>query len=121
MRKTLARRSLAALLTLTLILSLLPAAFAADSIILNKNSLSLQVGGKEQLTATSGTVNAWSSNNNSVASVDNNGNVTAVGRGSATITASDNNGQSASCAVTVVAAQVEKLTVKLKKDKQDVD
>ena len=36
MRKTLARRSLAALLTLTLILSLLPAAFAADPITLDK-------------------------------------------------------------------------------------
>lgn len=120
MRKTLARRSLAALLTLTLILSLLPAAFAADSIILNKNSLSLQVGGKEQLTATSGTVNAWSSNNNSVATVDNNGNVTAVGRGSATITASDNNGQSATCAVTVITAQAESLAVELKADQQTI-
>ena len=50
MRKTLARRSLAALLTLTLILSLLPAAFAADSIILNKNSLSLQAVSYTHLT-----------------------------------------------------------------------
>ena len=120
MRKTLARRSLAALLTLTLILSLLPAAFAADPITLDKNSLSLQVGETAQLKETNNATVSWSSNNNSVASVDANGNVTAVGRGSATITASNTSGQSATCAVTVITAQAKSLAVELKADQQTI-
>ncbi len=65
---------------------------------LNKNSLTLDKGGSETLTATVHPENAtdksvtWSSSNSSVATVDNNGNVTAVGAGSAKITVKTNNG-----------------------------
>lgn len=79
------------------------------SITLNKTSLSLQPEEVETLTATVLPSNAtdktvtWSSSNNSVATVDNNGKVKAVATGSATITctANDGSGVKATCAITV--------------------
>ncbi len=79
------------------------------SITLNKTSLSLQPGEEETLTATVLPSNAtdktvtWSSSNNSVATVDNNGKVKAVATGSATFTctANDGSGVKATCAITV--------------------
>ena len=77
----------------------------ANGITLNKTTLALTKGSNETLTATvdptdaDGTV-TWSSNNTSVATVDSNGKVTAVAKGSATITASIG-GKSAECVVTV--------------------
>ena len=78
------------------------------SITLNKTSLTLAKNGTETLTATIAPSNAtdktvtWSSSNTAVATVVN-GKVTAVGGGSATITASAG-GKSATCAVTVTVA-----------------
>lgn len=76
-------------------------------ISLNKNETTIARGATEQLTATvepegTGSTVAWSSDNEEVATVDQNGWVTAVGKGTANITATAG-GQSASCKVTVNA------------------
>lgn len=76
-------------------------------ITLNKSSASIKVGEKVQLSATVYPTNAadknivWSSSDNSVASVDSRGIVTANKVGTATITAASSNGISATCAITV--------------------
>ncbi len=83
----------------------------ATGLTLSPTSVTLSPnGGKykqtEQLTATLTPSNAtdeltWTSSNTSVATVDANGLVTAVARGTATITATDENGHSRTCSVTV--------------------
>ncbi len=76
-------------------------------ISLNKQTLSMEKGTAEKLTATvrpAGAEVTWSSNNSSVASVDNHGNVLANAVGSADISAvvtSEGQTRSASCRVTV--------------------
>jgi len=80
-------------------------------IILNKTSLSLVVGGQEQLAATvlptdaTNTSVNWSSSNNNVATVDYYGLVEAKSTGTTTITCSaiDGSGVKATCSVTVVS------------------
>lgn len=80
-------------------------------VTLNKTSLNLTAGGSETLTAAVAPADAtnktvtWSSNNTSVANV-NGGKITAVSAGKATITATAD-GKSATCEVTVTAAQAE--------------
>lgn len=74
-------------------------------ISLNKNETTIARGATEQLTANvepegTGSTVAWSSDNDEVATVDQSGLVTAVGKGTANITATAG-GQSASCKVTV--------------------
>ena len=84
-------------------------AVTVTKVTLNKSSLSLKAGDSQTLTATVEPSNAtiqtvsWSSSDTSVATVDENGKVTAVAKGSAVITAvSDQNKDAkASCAVTV--------------------
>lgn len=77
-----------------------------SSIALNKTSLFLRVGESETLTATIEPEGAtdkaviWSSSENSIAIVDENGKVTAIKEGSAVITAKAGE-KSASCSVTV--------------------
>ena len=79
------------------------------SVTLDKNTLELYTGGSENLTATVAPDNAtnknvtWSSDNEAVATVDQNGTVTAVGAGKTTITATaaDDSNISATCTVTV--------------------
>jgi len=77
------------------------------SISLDKTSLELNAGDKQQLTATVSPSNAtakdvhWISSDESVAKVDQDGLVTAVAPGTATITAYGSSGVSASCTVTV--------------------
>ena len=76
---------------------------------LNKSSLNLNEGASETLTVTISPSTAsnksvtWSSTNTSAATVDQNGKVTAVSKGTATITATanDGSGKKATCAVTV--------------------
>lgn len=81
------------------------------NITLDQSTASLEFGKTLTLTATVLPADAtdktvtWSSSNTSVATV-NNGVVTAVGVGSATITAKNAANQTATCVVTVTAAQV---------------
>ena len=78
-------------------------------ITLDKTSLTLNEGQTATLSPTVSPSNAndkslaWSSSNTSVATVDQNGKVTALSKGTATIkaTAKDGSGKSASCSVTV--------------------
>ena len=79
------------------------------SVTLDESELTIEKGFTEQLTATVAPDDAdnlslaWTSDNEEVATVDENGLVTAVGEGTATITATANDGSgvSASCVVTV--------------------
>ena len=86
-----------------------------ESISLNKTKLVLNKGQSETLTATVKPDDAtdkavtWSSSNFSVATVDSNGKVTAIGGGNATITAKAGDRQ-ATCAVTVTIP-VESITL----------
>ncbi len=92
---------------------------AVTGIELNKTELTLTEGGSETLTATVTPDNAtdktvtWASNKTDVATVEN-GVVTAVGEGTATITASAG-GYEASCVVTVNPATVDVTGVTLDK------
>ena len=81
-----------------------------SEVTLNKNSISLTVGGTETLTATVSPSDAtnkdvgWSSSNSSVATVTN-GTVTAVSAGSAIITVTTaDGGKTAQCNVTVTGS-----------------
>ena len=81
----------------------------ATAISLNKDTLSLVVGNSETLTATLTPANStdkvtWTSSADSIATVDENGVVTAVTEGTATITAKANDDVSAMCVVTVEKA-----------------
>lgn len=81
----------------------------ATSISLNQSAMNLTVGSSQKLTATvlpAGTSDksvTWTSSDESIATVDANGNVTGITTGLATITVTTNDGSnlSASCAVTV--------------------
>ena len=81
----------------------------ATSVTLNKTTTSIKVGANETLTATvtpegaSQTV-TWSSSDDTKATVDASGKVTAVAEGTATITAKTANNKSATCTVTVTSA-----------------
>lgn len=82
------------------------------SIRLSDSSLSLSVGDSEYLSAAAsprGANVSWSSSDSGVASVDSSGRVTAVGAGSATITAKINHGGqsvSATCRISVEAPSI---------------
>ena len=103
-----------------------PAKVIPTNVSLNAGSLQLTKGTSKTLTATVSPANAtdksvvWSSSNSSVAKVDSNGKVTAVGNGTATITAKTTTGnKTASCTVTVStlpsAVSLNKTTASLKK------
>ena len=98
-----------------------PEVIEVTSVSLNKTSLTLEIGESEILTATVLPNNAtdksvtWTSSDQAVAMVAN-GEVTAVGSGIATITATVSNGKTATCRITVNAAipeitQVEGATI----------
>lgn len=76
-----------------------------DSVSLNKTALSLEVGASETLVATVGgsSTASWTSSNTNVATVDQNGKVTAVGAGTTTITVASGTAK-ATCTVTVTAS-----------------
>ena len=95
--------------------------YKVTGVSLNKGSLTLDVGESDTLTATITPNNAtnpnvtWSSNNESVATV-NNGVVTAIKAGTATITVTTEDGnKTATCAVSVAAATVPVTGVTLNK------
>ncbi len=82
--------------------------WAEESITLDKSSMDLNQGDSGQLTATTTPAAVgftWTSSDPSVATVDSNGKVAAIGAGTATITATTTDGSnlSASCAVNVTA------------------
>lgn len=79
----------------------------ATAVTLNKTSLSLSKGKTETLTATmepadtTDVIESWTSSDESIATVDANGTVTAVAVGSAKITVKTSNALTAECEVTV--------------------
>ena len=82
---------------------------AAEGIALNKTSIKLVSGDKEKLVATLTPANSaaeftWTSSNNEVATVANDGTVTAVAKGTAVITVKTDNNLTATCNVTVDCA-----------------
>jgi uncharacterized protein YjdB len=90
----------------------LAAPVAVESVSLNKNTDSLEVGGTDTLTATITPSDAsnknvtWSSDNTSVATVDNAGIVKGVSAGTANITVTtEDGGKIAKCIVTVQSNQ----------------
>lgn len=78
-----------------------------DSVTLDKDSVTLVGASSDQLTATISPDDAtdknlvWESSDESVVTVNEHGNIKAVGKGSATITVTASNGITATCAVTV--------------------
>ena len=81
-----------------------------NSVSLDKSSLNLSIGGSSDLHATVLPADAtdpsvsWSSSNTAVATVNNNGHVTALTAGTATITVTTTDGnKTATCSVTVTA------------------
>lgn len=83
-----------------------------SGVTLSETALSLNVGDTKALTATVAPEDAtnknvsWKSDNESVATVDQNGNVTAVGGGSAKVTVTtEDGGLTASCDVTVASKE----------------
>lgn|GEM_PF-5973371 len=85
-----------------------PEVVAVENVSLDKKTLTVDIGESETLTATVKPDNAankkvtWSSNDEDVASVDANGRVTAISRGTATITVRTEDGNfAAQCKVTV--------------------
>ena len=87
-----------------------------EKVFLNKSELTLAVGQTEQLIATIEPENAtnknvsWSSSNEEVATVDEDGTVRAVGAGTATITVTTEDGnKTATCTVTVTLPSEKKI------------
>lgn len=82
-----------------------PSSINASGITLSEKNLALNPGQTKRLAATVAPSNAtnkavtWSSSNASVASVDANGTVKAIGEGTATVTAQTHNGFRATCSV----------------------
>ncbi|MFR6360978.1 leucine-rich repeat protein [Amedibacterium intestinale] len=87
-----------------------------DSVSLDKTEAVLRSGNTLSLTASINPENTtmdkaleWSSNNPSVATVDQQGKVTAVGKGEAVITVKTVNGKTATCKVTVFTVSLDAL------------
>ena len=79
-------------------------------ITLDKTDLALTAGDTATLTASGAEGITWASSDEAIVTVDENGNLTALDVGSATITASANGASSAACVVTVKASD-KKLTL----------
>lgn len=94
----------------------------STGITLNKTKLSLEKGKSETLTATVTPENStdtitWESSDKTKATVDNNGKVTAIAEGTATITAKTTSGKAAKCTVTVtkpICKHLNKTTIPAK-------
>lgn len=93
-------------------------------ITVSPTSYTMEAGDKKTLTATvwpasTGTGSlSWTSSNNSVATVDANGKVTAVALGTANITASQN-GMSATCVITVAGISLNKTSTTIVKGRNE--
>ena len=94
----------------------------ATNIKLNKNTIELEVGKSEKLQVTIEPENvtnktvSWSSSNETVATVDNEGKVTARGEGEATIVAKTSNGKEAKCTIKVKPVEIYATSIKLNKE-----
>lgn len=89
---------------------------SATSITLKKTEITLTVDGTEQLEATvtpEGQEIIWTSSDTDVATVSEDGLVTAVKAGTATITAKLNDGKKATCTVTVLEISLDKTELTL--------
>ena len=113
--------------TATCIISVSKDTIPAKDIKLDRTSASMYEGGSIRLTAiltpsdSTDTV-AWKSSNNSIATVDQNGNVKAVSKGTATITASSGGGYIvANCMVTVKQADKHVTSISLSSDSLTMD
>lgn len=90
---------------------------AVTEITISKTTLELTEGDTDKLSATISPANAsdpsvsWHSSNESIVTVDENGNIKAVKAGSATITAEASNGKTATCTVTVKGIPVDGITL----------
>ena len=99
-----------------------PRPIPATGISLNKTNISLEKGTNETLIASIDPTDStdtitWKSNDETKATVDENGKVTAVSEGTATITAKTTSGKTATCIVTVtkpVCKHINKTTVPAK-------
>ena len=94
---------------------------AIKSLSLNKETLNLTVGGEETLVVSKNPANGtgtivWSSSEPTIATVDQEGKVTAVAAGEAVITAKVSDDVKVTCAVTVAAAAVAAESVTLDKE-----
>ncbi|WP_455714887.1 Ig-like domain-containing protein [Anaerosporobacter sp.] len=98
-----------------------PEVIKVSSVTLNSTSKTLSVGNKFQLKATVAPSNAtnksikWVSSNTSVAKVSSTGKVTAVGKGTATITATSTDGSKVKATATIKVKNVKVTSVKLSK------
>lgn len=87
--------------------------YPVENVSLDSSTLSLNAGDTAQLSATVAPENAtfrilsWVSSNPAVATVDNEGRITAVAKGTAFVSATAHNGSSAVCAVSVGTSGVE--------------
>lgn len=91
-----------------------PPAVTVTGVTLNKTELTLETGDSETLTATVAPSDAtnknvtWKSSNTAVATVDDNGKVTGVAAGEATITVTtEDGGKTATCKVAVKVPDIE--------------
>lgn len=91
----------------------------ATSISLNTSSLNIDVGNTSLVTATvlpedtTNKIVSWSSSNSSVATVDQNGFISGIRQGSATITAKTVNGKTATVSVNVIKPNIRVESVSL--------
>lgn len=89
----------------------------AEDILLDAEELSMQVGDSQKISAvispatTTDKTIIWNSSDTSVASVDKDGNVTALSIGETTITATTSNGLTAACSVKVIPTKAESITI----------
>ncbi len=102
-------------------------AIDVTAVNLSQTTLSIQVFDSEQLTATVSPLNAtdktiiWSSSNETIASVDENGIVTANKSGSCSIMATSSNGKTKSCTVTVTDIEPTSISVSESSVNLDID
>jgi len=96
----------------------IPEVVSVSGVKLDKSSMGLAVGESRKLTATVEPKNAtdkgvsWESDNDSVAEVDQDGNVTGIKKGGAKITVTtDDGGHKATCDVVAAEIPVEKVTL----------
>lgn len=115
-------------LTMTLPTPPAPDPIPVTGVTLSETELELTIGDTGTLTATVAPEDAddktvsWSSSDESVATVDQNGEVTAVGAGEATITVTTTDGsKTADCKVTVTAAPVAVTGVELNKTSMELN